>query len=479
MLKDLLKEGGLYTIANLLTKGVSLMLISFYVNYFSESEFGILGMLGVFGGFVSAIVSFQLYQGMSRYIAQDVPLRTKQKIGSTAIIFTILSYGLFLIIAFIFKNFFIDILSSDIRIKDEYFLLAISSLCINAIFTVFGTQLKSLRKVTEFTITSFLHSFFNIILIIFFVIKFDYGLNSIFYAGILIAPLIISLQIYYLRDYLIPYFGISELKRLLKFSTPLIPASIAYLILNLTDRFFIKEISMSANGIYEVAFKFATVISIILIAFQSALAPILYQRHELESTKKELVNVFKLFLGVGTLGVLILSLFSYETLYIFTKPSYYEAQYIMPLFYISLLITGLGLFSPGLHIKHKTNIIPFVVIFSASINIVLNYILVNKFQLIGAASATLISVMINNVILFSISQKYYKTPYPIKTSILLFMLFLILIGLNYTFKIFLDLSLFNSILIKLALIIIYSTVILKLKLIDLSQLRKDKTTINK
>ena len=151
----------------------------------------------------------------------------------------------------------------------------------------------------------------------------------------------------------------------------------------------------------------------------------------------------------------------------------------MPLFYISLLITGWGVFSPGLHIKHKTNIIPFVVIFSASINIVLNYILVNKFQLIGAASATLISVMINNVILFSISQKYYKTPYPIKTSILLFMLFLILIGLNYTFKIFLDLSLFNSILIKLALIIIYSTVILKLKLIDLSQLRKDKTTINK
>jgi len=474
MLKDLLKEGGLYTISNLLTKGVSLMLIPFYVNYFTESEYGILGMLGVFGGFVSAIVSFQLYQGMARYIAEDVSLHKKQQIGSTAIIFTIISYALFFILGYIFKDFFIDILSSDVRIKDEFFLLSVSTVCINSIFYVFGTQLKSLRKVNEFAITSFLHSIFNIILIIFFVMKYDFGLASIFYAGLVVAPIIISLQIYYLRTYLIIKFSFSELKRQLKFSTPLIPAAIAYLLLNLTDRFFIKEISMSANGIYEVAFKFASVISIILVAFQSALAPILYQKHELESTKIELANVFKLFFGAGTLGVLALSLFSYETLYVFTKPSYYEAQYIMPLFYISLLVTGLGLFSPGLHIKHKTKIIPKVVIFSASINIGLNYLLVNKFQLVGAAVATLISVSINNIILFIISQKYYKTPYPIKLVSSLLVVFSIIIGANYYIKLNLELSIFNTILIKLAFIIIYALIMIKFKMIDLSKLKKNE-----
>jgi len=474
MLKDLLKEGGLYTISNLLTKGVSLMLIPFYVNYFTESEYGILGMLGVFGGFVSAIVSFQLYQGMARYIAEDVSLHKKQQIGSTAIIFTIISYALFFILGYIFKDFFIDILSSDVRIKDEFFLLSVSTVCINSIFYVFGTQLKSLRKVNEFAITSFLHSIFNIMLIIFFVMKYDFGLASIFYAGLVVAPIIISLQIYYLRTYLIIKFSFSELKRQLKFSTPLIPAAIAYLLLNLTDRFFIKEISMSANGIYEVAFKFASVISIILVAFQSALAPILYQKHELESTKIELANVFKLFFGAGTLGVLALSLFSYETLYVFTKPSYYEAQYIMPLFYISLLVTGLGLFSPGLHIKHKTKIIPKVVIFSASINIGLNYLLVNKFQLVGAAVATLISVSINNIILFIISQKYYKTPYPIKLVSSLLVVFSIIIGANYYIKLNLELSIFNTILIKLAFIITYALIMIKFKMIDLSKLKKNE-----
>lgn len=474
MLRDLLKEGGLYTIANFLTKGISLMLIPFYVNYFTESEYGVLGMLGVFGGFIGAIVSFQLYQGMGRYIAEDIPILKKQKIASTASIFTILSYGSFLIIAFVFRDFFIDILSSDVRIKEEYFLLSISTVCINALFLIFGTQLKSLRKVNEFAITSFIHSIFNILLIIFFVLKFDYGLSSIFYAGLIVAPIVILIQFYYLKEYLTLSFSLTELKKLLKFSTPLIPAAIAYLVLNLTDRFFIKEISMSANGIYEVAFKFASIISIILVAFQSALAPILYQNHELESTKKELTNIFRLFFGLGTLGVLILSLFSYETLVIFTKPSYYEAEYIMPLFYISLLITGLGLFSPGLHIKHKTNLIPFVVIFSACINIGLNYLLVNKFQLIGAAVATLISITINNVILFIISQKYYKTPYQIRLSLGLFVLFSILITFNYYLKSQFELTLFKLILIKLVLIIIYATVLIKFKMIDLNKLRNSK-----
>ena len=108
MLKDLLKEGGMYTLANLLTKGVSLMLIPFYTSYFTTSEYGVLGMLSVFGGFVGAIVSFQLYQGMGRYIAEDgITLKEKQKIGSTAFFFTSIMYTSFAIIAYVFSAFFI------------------------------------------------------------------------------------------------------------------------------------------------------------------------------------------------------------------------------------------------------------------------------------------------------------------------------------------------------------------------------------
>ena len=69
MLKDLLKEGGLYTLANLLTKGLNLLLLPFYADYFTKAEYGILAMLGIAGALGAAVFSFQIYQGVGRFIS--------------------------------------------------------------------------------------------------------------------------------------------------------------------------------------------------------------------------------------------------------------------------------------------------------------------------------------------------------------------------------------------------------------------------
>lgn len=475
MLKDLLKEGGIYTIANLLTKGVSLMLIPFYTSYFTTGEYGVLGILSVFGGFVGAIVSFQLYQGMGRYIAEDgITLEEKQRIGSSAFFFTSITYASFAIIAYVFSTFFIDILSADIRIKESTFLLSVSAVCINALFYTLGVQLKYLRKVNQFALTSFIHAIFNILLIIFFAFKLDYGLNSVFYAGLIVAPLIILLQLYYLRDYLVFYLGRAEIKRMLKFSLPLIPAATAYLILNFIDRIYIKEMmdKLSYVGIYDLAFKFSSVIGIVIVAFQSALGPIMYKNHKLESTKTELIKVFNVFFGIGTLGVLTLSIFSFETLKIFTQPSFYEAKSLMPLFYISTLITGLGMFSLGIYLKERTKILPLITILAGGVNIVLNYFLILKLELIGAAIATLASVFINYAVMFIISQKLYPVNYNFKKIIALILIFIIFVLLGYNFEFYIESSYLMVFLVKIITIISYLIILLKMKMIDFALLIK-------
>jgi len=464
MLKDLLKEGGLYTLANFLTKGISLLLIPFYTAYFTPSDYGVIGMLSVFGGFMGAIASFQIYQALGRYIAEDIPLIKKQKITSTALLFNLFSFLIFFCLSYIYKSDLISMLSSDYIIPQDVFVVSIIAIIINNIIYTFGTQLKFLRNVKAYTITTFLHSILNIIFILLFALKLDYGVKSIYYAAIIVAPIIIIIQLIYLKKYFIFYFGKHELLNLLKFSIPLIPAAIAYLVLNLTDRFFIKEISMSANGIYEVAFKFSSIFSILIVAFQSALAPIIYQNHHLNSTKLELVKIFNLFFALGSLLVLILSLFSYETLYLFTNPSYYDAKKLMPLFYLSIFITGLGLFSPGIHVMKKTKIIPLVVIVTALINIFLNYILIHKLGLIGAAIATLISIFINNISLFIFSQKLYYTPYHIKKISIIF--FILCITLLVGYLIDDNISELNLFFIKISIVIIYIFIILKVKLIN-------------
>src|SRR5687768_14535453 len=93
MLRDFLKEGSIITLASVATKGVSLLLIPFYSAYFSTTDYGILDTLTVFGGFVNAILSLQIGQGVGRYLADEkLSELEKKKISSTGINLIMLFY---------------------------------------------------------------------------------------------------------------------------------------------------------------------------------------------------------------------------------------------------------------------------------------------------------------------------------------------------------------------------------------------------
>jgi O-antigen/teichoic acid export membrane protein len=273
---------------------------------------------------------------------------------------------------------------------------------------------------------------------------------------------------------LILYIGKIELKKLMLFSSPLIPAAIAYLILNFTDRVFIKEMtsSLAEVGVYDMAFKFSSILSIVIFSFQSALAPILYETHQNEDTKAQLGRIFRLFIAVGTLGGLTLAFFSYETLYVFTQPNYYSASVLMPIFYLTVLVTGITLFAPGLHIKNKTKFIPVIVIIAGVVNVTLNYLLIPDFGLIGAAIATLVSIIINSVILFFVSQKLYPLSFPKSKSLIVIAVFIPLyfVGSYIDQWITIDYLLLLS--LKIAVLMLYLGFLLTFNFISIEQIKK-------
>ena len=292
-------------------------------------------------------------------------------------------------------------------------------------------------------------------------------------AAIVATPVIILFQLYYLRKYIIFYIGKLEVQKLLRFSVPLIPAAMAYLALGFTDRIFIKEMSgsLAEVGIYDMAFKFSAIISLIIVSFQSALAPIIYQQHQDEGTQANLGRIMRLFIAVGTLGGLCLAFFSYETLYIFTQPAYYEASVLMPIFYLSVLMTGLGMFSPGLHLKNKTKYIAIIVIFTAIINVALNYWLIPIFELFGAAIATLISTLINNLALFNIAQKLYPIPVSKGKIGQVLIVFIIVYAAGSYFSSFVELDYIYEFGIKTGIIVLYGLFLLRLNFISFDQIK--------
>ena len=440
MLRDLIREGGLYSMANLLTKGVSLLLIPFYTAYFSPEDYGVIDMFTVFGFFVTGILTLQLSQGLARYVA-DSRLKRIEKIeyASSAI----WSSFIFLFLALVGLSFcyelIVNLLFTPGLVSEELYLLALGTIFLNAVFYFLGVYFRFTRQTKLFSVLSFAHALLGILLTWLFVAVFDQGIKSIYYAYIIVAPLLIALQFYVLRYRIKFIIKSRKLKKLLHFSLPLIPLSIATILMNFTDRIFIKHfiniegLGFDGLGIYGIGTKFSSVIGIFIGGFSMAIAPIVFERYDRESTKLELKEIFNLFISVSTIGLLLLSFFAKETVMFFTTDSYLPAYEIMPLLYFTAIFLGLNMFSQGLQIEKKTVQMAIITVIFAAMNVGLNFFLVPKYKLEGAALATLISTVGLQVSMFLASQKYYQIPINyFKTIGTVSLAFILMLLVQYT-----------------------------------------------
>lgn len=466
MLRDFLKEGTIYTLANLATKGVSLLLIPFYTAYFSPADYGVLDILVVFSGFVNAIISLQIGQGVGRYLADEkLSELQRQKIGSTGINLIIILYTLATIILWLTASFWTEKLSAGDEISDSIFKLAISTIGINALFYQLGIHLRFKRETKIFAITNFLHAILNILLTFVFVSQYQFGIDAIYYSSILVAPFIVIFQLIYVKkDYLF-FLGKEQTRLLLKFSIPLIPAALAYTVLELTDRFFISHIdTLNEVGIYGIGSKFSSVIYLVITGFSMALAPIIYENHTLDSTRQKLRKLIRFYFLAGSVSILILALFSHETLVVFTNEKFYSASGVMPFLYVAVFFTGIGMFSVGVHLSGKTYLSSIIVIFSALVNVLLNWLLIPHYGFVGAGVSTAISMWINHICFYMISAQYYyffpSSRVILNASILLMLAF----GIVFIEKLQIDYPILLTLKILVSVIALSVTFVLYKKL---------------
>lgn len=432
MIRDFIKEGTIYTLAGFLAKGISLMLIPVFTMYFSPGDYGVLDLLFVFSMFFNALFSFQIGQGLTRYLGESHFDKEKQKqLASSAFIFILITYLVGAVLVMAFRDPIMDTIGLTHESHKKSYFLAVVSIVLNGIFFFMSGHLQALRRKAEFAISSFLHALLGILATYLFVIILDKSINGVFYATIAIVPIVLLYQ--YSRLYKEYGLIVSKklLRELLKYSSPLIPAAIAYVLLSLTDRIFINYyLDKEQLGIYSVGFKFSFAISLVISGFSMALGPLLYQRYREEKTARELSVLFNWFVVIGLFVVSSLSIFAEETVNIFTQRPYYAASDVLPMLYFSVWFAGFAMFSPGMNLQNKTKWIALIVLFAAGLNIYLNTLFIPVLGIKGAAFATMISSIINYSLLFLLSMKLFK--FEISRTLLLICIFLTLITVAYT-----------------------------------------------
>ena len=213
-----------------------------------------------------------------------------------------------------------------------------------------------------------------------------------------------------------PTLNLSVLKPYLIFGLPLIPATISYWIINLSDRYVIGYfLGVASVGIYSAAYNIGSIVGIFMSAIGTNLFPTisnLYENNKMKELKMHLTYSLKFYLLFAIPSFFGLTILSKSLLVTLTTSDFLSAYLISPIVALGVILFNCSfIFSDVLTLLKRTKIIGLTYSIVALLNLTVSIILVPLIGIIGAAISTLLTFLIYAIAVKILSFK--ELPFEI------------------------------------------------------------------
>ena len=211
----------------------------------------------------------------------------------------------------------------------------------------------------------------------------------------------------------------SVVKDYLPFALPILPTALCYWFINLGDRYIIGYfMGATAVGVYSASYGLGGLLTFFYAPISIALFPAitkLYENNKIRELKTHLKYSLKFFLMFAIPSFFGLSVLSKSILTTLTTSEFVEGYMIVSIVALGTILFSCSFFSTVvLRLLKKTKLDGSIHVASASINVVMNIILVPWIGILGAAIATLITFTIHLLVLANFSFKYLSFEIDLK-----------------------------------------------------------------
>jgi O-antigen/teichoic acid export membrane protein len=478
-LKDTAKHTFIYSLGNLSTKIIGLLLLPLYTAKLSLLNYGRFTILETTSMFLTMVLGLRIVSAMMRWSAE-----TDDRNEQGKILFN--SYFILLITAIAINIIFAPL---KLWLSQVFFSSIDHSHFFTVIFAIIGLEIVNQVPMNLFRFkgkpiiySAFFASKLVVVLIfnIYFLVYAEIGVIGIFYSQLIANVIQMLCTIPILLKNFNYKFDLKLLKEMLGYSIPLIFSAISVQLLAIGDKYIIKYLlDYSQVGIYSLGYKIAGVLNVFVVqAFALGFLPIAYKMQNSPDAAIFYKKIFKYLSMILVFGALGLSLFSREILLVFAqKPEFYIAYKIVPLITIAFVFKGLQyMFMLGFHYVKKTKYVAYIVTLALFVNIGLNFMLIPKLGIWGAALTTVISSLLISVISYFVSQKFYPVKYEIGK---MFIVFAVGSALYLTSGLLADANIYFGIGLKVVLCLSFPIILCIFKFYEKTELDKMKKVLNK
>ena len=432
-IKNLTKHSFIYTISTLIQRAQGLVLLPILTDttyLTTTSEYGDYALVYTFIAFMNVVYlygidsAFMRYYFLGRHTREQVYSSAIRILSFTALITSALIYIFAEHIAVLIFNstdygFFVQIASG---------ILFVDTLC-NLPYLILRAEERSILysglRIGRFMV--------ELLLNILFIVYLNMGVKGILFANLIAAVInlvvLVPFQIKYLRG----MFSLDVIKDLLRFGIPMIPNGIAYLVVEMSDRYLMLYLlTKETVGLYSANHKFGTLMLLVVSAFRTAWQPFFLRISKDANAKQVYSRVMSYFTALAAFVVLS---GGYLVEYIVKLPiapdktllgsSYWSGTHIIPLILLSYMFYGVYVnLTVGIYIEKKTKWMGIFTGLAALTNIGSNLYLMPRYGMMGAAVAAVFAYLVMMLSIYFVTRKIYRIEYEfnILTGVYLYLL---------------------------------------------------------
>jgi O-antigen/teichoic acid export membrane protein len=218
------------------------------------------------------------------------------------------------------------------------------------------------------------------------------------------------------------YFDIEIGKKLLKDSWPLLLSSIAISIYMRIDQVMIKNMLGDREvGLYSAAIKLVEVWYFIPMIITQSVFPAIVNAKKIseELYYKRLQQLFSLLIWMAIFIAIPISVFSHQIIYLFYGERFTEASNVLKITIWASLFVSIGDGTGQWFLtENLQNLVFYRTLYGAITNVILNFILIPYFGIIGASIATIVSFALAAYFSLLFNKKSLKIFKVISTAFL-------------------------------------------------------------
>ncbi|MBC8062050.1 MAG: oligosaccharide flippase family protein [Clostridiaceae bacterium] len=435
--KKTTKNAGIYGIAQILQACIGFSLLKVYTEHLTPSDYGIINMVTAVTGFLGMFYLFGLQGAISKYYYEYVDDEKLFNKFIGTIITTVLMISLILTL-FLFSThkFILDKRLEKINFY-PYMAIGLLTVAFSTIFPIYQGILQMQHKAKKYVIQQVTVFLVTILLNIFFIVNMKLGAMGLLLSSLIVTITTFIYAIIMLNKFIKWTLDKNIMVKSLKYALPLVPHTLASWVSNLADRFILNKLkNLDLVGIYGIGYQFGNIINMAAGAVNSAFVPwFFYVMKDRKSDKNQIYKFGTAFVSVYSLGALWLSILSPYIFKIMISKSYYSAVACIPYIAFANVFNGVYYFfvSGLFYNKTGTKYIFITSTISAGVNVILNFLLIPKYEIIGASLATLISFALTSIMVLCLSKiinKENDLKWKYKT-----MYFIVIISMIFTYTI--------------------------------------------